>query len=193
MNDIFMDIISVLGTIFTLVIAWMALKTWKKQLKGTDEYQLSKNILKSTYEVQEEIKNLRYPMVSMSKEDIYNSSKLEVEMKIYADRYARLIEKYVILKTLVLEAKVLWNKQEIENLFNPLFSIVAEINGAIWLHFWLRGAYSPLSNVDQDPERLAQNDRIIYDTSSANKEDEFSRSVTLIVEKIELFIQSRME
>lgn len=191
--DNFIDLFDLLVNIGTLIVAWLALSTWKKQLKGTDEYQLLKKLLIATYEVEEKIKFVRNPMVTMKKEDIETSSKLDVEMNIYNERYNALVKEYLILKPLVLEANFYWDKNNIKALFTPLEGIIGELRGAIWMHFWVKGAYDPYNKPMIDAERKIKNDEIIYDTSSKTEPDEFTRKVSLIILDIEAFINEKMK
>ncbi len=191
--DNFIDLFDLLVNIGTLIVAWLALSTWKKQLKGTDEYQLLKKLLIATYEVEEKIKFVRNPMVTMKKEDIETSSKLDVEMNIYNERYNALVKEYLILKPLVLEANFYWDKNNIKALFTPLEGIIGELRGAIWMHFWVKGAYDPFDKPVIDKIEKIANDKIIYDTSSKTKPDEFTKKVSLIIAEIETFINENMK
>jgi len=191
--DNFIDLFDLLVNIGTLIVAWLALSTWKKQLKGTDEYQLLKKLLIATYEVEEKIKFVRNPMVTMKKEDIETSSKLDVEMNIYNERYNALIKEYLILKPLVLEANFYWDKNDVKALFTPLEGIIGELNGAIWHHFWSKGAYDPYNKPMIDAAQKIANDKIIYDTSSKTAPDEFTKKVSLTIAEIETFINENMK
>ena len=96
------DIISIVGTLGTLWIAYSALNTWKKQLKGTDEYQLAKKVLKQIYQVQDSLENVRNPMIYLSKDEIELGNKIKEEMKIYGARLNILYDNYRELKILLL-------------------------------------------------------------------------------------------
>ncbi|PTP08327.1 hypothetical protein CWN86_09490 [Vibrio splendidus] len=55
------DIVSILGTLGALVIGYLGLLTWKKQLKGTHYFDLSKRTLILLYKYRAAIKSVRQP------------------------------------------------------------------------------------------------------------------------------------
>jgi hypothetical protein len=187
-----MDYFNGLVSILTLIVAYNALKVWKIQLRGTDKHNLLKNLMKATYIVEEQIKLVRSPMIPMSQKGVEDSSYLEVEMKIYNNRYNELVKEFLNLKSLMFELKFYWGKEKINQLFNPLESVIGEIRGAIWLHFWMKGAYNPMGVATIDKSQKQSNDKIIYDVSPKDKLDDFSQKVNDIVKNVEKFIDAEV-
>jgi len=103
------------------------------------------------------------------------TSEYEIAKKAILKTYERMTylnEKWAELQTIRLEAKVIWGK-EAEDSFNEIQQRIGNVRGAIWLHFWLKGAYAgPRASVDNSPERIIENDKVVYFTSD---EDEFSQ------------------
>lgn len=185
-----MDYFNGFISILTLFIAYNALKVWKNQLRGTDKYNLLKKLLKSTYKFEEEVKSVRNPMVSYSQSDVDKSSKIDVEKEIYNKRFNGLIKEYLELKSLKMESKLHWDRDKIDNLFDPLQSIVGELRGGIWMFFHIKESDNP-KGIDNS-ERI-KNHNLIYDVSSKDKLDDFSQKVNNIVKDIEEFIDKEMK
>lgn len=185
-----MDYFNGFVSILTLIVAYNALKVWKNQLRGTDKYNLLKNLLKSTYKFEEEVKSVRNPMVSYSQSDVDKSSKIDVEKDIYNKRFNGLVKEYLVLKTLLLESKLHWDRKKVDELFNPLQSIVGEVRGGIWMFFHIKESDYP-QNIDKKIKE--DNHNLIYDVSSKDILDDFSQKVNDIVKDIEKFIDTEMK
>lgn len=181
------DVFSILGTIALIIIGILGLSTWRRQLRGTNEYELAKKILLKTYEVQQALQHVRNPMLFLKKEEVESGSALEAEQNIYDKRLQKLYSIWAELQTLRLEAKVVWG-EESYNCFNSIKNLIGEMKGAIWMHFWLKGAYAgPGATIDKSPERIKANEKIIYYSS---EEDEFSIKINKAVKDVEeIFIK----
>ncbi|MBY7784347.1 hypothetical protein KW437_21355 [Vibrio fluvialis] len=178
------DVFSILGTIGALIIGTFGLFTWRRQLRGTSEYKLAKKAVFKTYEVQQALQAVRNPMLYLSKEEVEAGRRLEEEQRIYNDRMTLLYEKWAELQTIRLETKAIWSDSA-HNCFNEIQQRIGDLRGAIWLHFWMKGAYAgPGATVDNNPERVIENDKVVYFVSD---DDEFSQKISKSVEKVELF------
>ncbi|AJI48121.1 hypothetical protein IB633_02540 [Francisella philomiragia] len=71
-----------------------------------------------------------------------------------------------------------------DKVFNPFEEIIKEIRAAIWLHFEMKDEYS---HIDKDPERIRENDEIIYDDYIRTK-NEFTQRIKKTMSEIEEFI-----
>lgn len=185
-----MDYFNGFISIITLIVAYNALKVWKNQLRGTDKYNLLKKLLKSTYKFEEEVKSVRNPMVSYNQTEVDKSSKIDVEKDIYNKRFNRLVKEYLELKSLQMESKLHWDKSKIDELFNPLQSIVGEFRGGIWMFFHIKESDNPK---EIEKSVRDENYKLIYDVSSKDKLDDFSQKVNNIVKNIERFIDTEMK
>ena len=88
-----------------------------------------------------------------------------------------------------LEARVLWGEVA-DKLFDPLDKAYGELRAAIWMHFWLKGAYAgPGQEVDRSPERVIENDRKIYYVSD---EDVLSRQLISALNELENFFRDKI-
>ncbi|ENB2089796.1 hypothetical protein [Vibrio alginolyticus] len=178
------DVFSILGTVGALIIGTFGLFTWRQQLRGTSEYELAKKAVFKTYEVQQALQAVRNPMLYLSKEEVEVGRRLEEEQRIYSERMTLLYEKWAELQTIRLETKAIWSDSA-HNCFNEIQQRIGDLRGAIWLHFWMKGAYAgPGATVDNNPERVIENDKVVYFVSD---DDEFSQKIFKSVEKVELF------
>ncbi|HHF2855335.1 TPA: hypothetical protein ACPJZ8_004584 [Vibrio diabolicus] len=178
------DVFSILGTIGALIIGTFGLFTWRRQLRGTSEYELAKKAVFKTYKVQQALQAVRNPMLYLSKEEVEVGRRLEEEQRIYNERMTLLYEKWAELQTIRLETKAIWSDSA-HNCFNEIQQRIGDLRGAIWLHFWMKGAYAgPGATVDNNPERVIENDKVVYFVSD---DDEFSQKIFKSVEKVELF------
>ena len=183
------DVFSIVGTIGALVLGTIGLTTWKRQLKGTSEYELAKKAILLTYEVQQLIQSVRNPLLQLKKEEVEAGRRIEEEQQIYDDRMQALYLKWAELQTIRLESKVIWS-DEAHDSFNEIQQRIGDLRGAIWFHFWMKGAYAgPGATVDNSPERVAENDKVVYFVS---EDDEFTLKVKSSVKQVEKFFKNKV-
>ncbi|CAO1665086.1 Putative uncharacterized protein [Halomonas sp. R57-5] len=181
------DLVAIIGTFGALAIGILGLNTWRRQLHGTSKFEVAKNILTTTYKIEDAIQAVRSPMLHLRKEEVEAGRALEQEQRIYSERLQRLNEKRAELRTLALEARAIWGEQDH---FDALQKLIGKLHSEIWLHFWLKGAYAgPGAQVDRSPERVAANDKIVY---FINDEDDFTQQIKNAVSDIESVYKKRL-
>lgn len=122
-------------------------------------------------------------------EEVEAGRNLEEEQRIYDERMQYLYKKWAELQTIRLETKVIWS-EEAQNSFNELQQRIGDLRGAIWLHFWMKGAYAgPGATVDNSPDRIIENNKVVYFVSEG---DEFSRKISKAVKNIESFFGTKV-
>ncbi|WP_197911924.1 hypothetical protein [Kineobactrum salinum] len=102
------EVVAIIGTVGALAIGILGLNTWRRQLHGTSKFEVAKNILTTTYKIEDAIQAVRSPMLHLRKEGVEEGRTLEEEQRIYAERLQRLNEKRAELRTLALEARAIW-------------------------------------------------------------------------------------
>ena len=183
------DIFSIIGTTGAITIGIIGLTTWKRQLKGTNEYELAKKAIFLTYEIERSIQSVRDPMLYLQRDEVEAGRSLKEEQRIYDKRMNDLYKKWAELQTIRLETKVIWSN-EAENSFNDIQNVIGKLRAAIWLHFWMKGAYAgPGATVDRSPERVSENNKIVYFISD---EDDFSITTKNAVGKVEEFFKDKV-
>lgn len=120
-------VLSVCG-VTTVVIAAMGLSTWRKQLKGTSEYQLAKDLLRSVFKVKRAFSLVRNPAVFQYEyppEMTGPTGHLKPECEyagnvhVYQERMKPLGEAFAELEELNLDAQVEWD-DEFAEMIKPL-------------------------------------------------------------------------
>ncbi|MCF7486708.1 hypothetical protein [Vibrio sp. A2-1] len=183
------DVFSIIGTIGALSIGFVGLFTWKRQLRGTSEYEVAKRAILKTYQLQEAIQLVRNPMLHLNKEEVEAGNQLQEEQRIYSERLNSLSEAWSELQVTRLEAKAIWSI-DAHSSFDEIQKCVSKIKADIWLHFWLKGAYAgPGATVDNSPERVAKNNETVYYVSD---EDPFSVQLLSAVKQVEEFFGTRV-
>jgi len=182
-------VFAIIGITSAIVIGIIGLTTWRRQLKGTSEYEVAKKAILLTYEVEQAIQGVRNPMLHLPKEEVEAGRRLEAEQQIYSDRFIILENKWAELQTIKLESKVIWGNAAAES-FNEIRDIIGKLRGGIWLHFWMKGAYAgPSATVDNSAERKIENDKIVYYIS---EDDEFSLKIKRAVEHVENIFKDKV-
>lgn len=183
------DLVSIIGTFGALSIAVLGLFTWKRQLRGTSEYEVAKSAILKTYQLQQAIQAVRHPMLHLKKEEVEAGNQLQEEQRIYSERLSVVSDVWSELQAVRLESKVIWSN-EAYVAFEGIQNCVGKINADIWLHFWLKGAYAgPGATVDNSPERVAKNNEDVYYRS---ENDPFSIQITEAVNSIEIFFGKKV-
>jgi hypothetical protein len=114
-----------LGIVFYGVcIAKQGLTTWRKQLKGQDEYKLSIEIMETVYDLEERLRYARGRLFT------YKNDELEIEEDRRNARYKQHVEKinYMLeaknkLRALKLRADAIWERNEPKELQDILQTI----------------------------------------------------------------------
>ncbi|HAT9743463.1 TPA: hypothetical protein JBJ69_14300 [Legionella pneumophila] len=183
------DIVNVAYPISIVTLGILGLTTWKRQLRGSHQFEISKKILTHAYKVQQSIKNCRNPMLYLSKDEVDKGNALAEKEKIYSARYSKLNDEFIELHSLSLEAKVIFGDM-IDTLVSDLNKVIAELKSELWLFFWLQGYYAePGTEVDNNPERVKQNSKIVFWISD---DDDFSKKVAEKISNIENFLYQKV-
>lgn len=187
--EITKDVISILGTLSAIGLGFYGINAWRRQLKGTSEFELAKKAVHGAYEFEQYINSVRNPMLNLKAEEVEAGRTLQEEQRVYNERMQMLQEKWVDLQTVRLECKVVWGNEAFDA-FNGLGEKLGKLRGEIWLHFWMKGAYSgPGTTVDNSFERQQENEKFVYFIS---EEDEFSVSIKEAVQDVEDFYVNKI-
>lgn len=178
------DVATIIGTLGALVIGAVGLFTWRRQI----HFDLSKKILVLTFQVRDAIQAVRSPMLHLRKSEVEAGRSVEEEQRIYDERMRVVTDLWAELRTLSLEATAIWGEAAGKP-FNSLLKLTSEIKSNLWMHFWLKGAYAAGASVDDSPERIAENDKIVYRIS---ENDEFSQQLDRAVAEIENVYRPRL-
>lgn len=187
--SIIKDILLALAAIITAIVAIKGLKIWRSQLKGTNEYKLSEEILGKTYKLEDTIRSARSPWVSVGELSQRAQERGITETETSQERSARdeayalwkrtepMFEAISELKISKFKAKALWGKEA-----------VVDINSIIGKAYELRNAQSAYFQMKINPssreEKIMDSYwRVIYEMPEGK--DDFWKEVESIIQKIE--------
>lgn len=178
------------------VVAWKGLGTWRQQLKGANEYELARRILKCTYHLRDAIAAARSPVMfggEMPKPPSAEATRMGIDEvhfygknRAYEERWRNVQEKRSALRAELLEAEALWGAK-LKPLFQPLFTLQHELWVAI--HLYIK-SIDPDSN-DGDRQAFSNILRenhgdVMYDLSEGEeKPDRFAKAIQLAISAIE--------
>jgi len=125
------DTVTALATTGAVVIAGLGLNAWRKQLKGTTEYELAKRLLLQVYQLRDALQYTRHPFLMLGEAgDIPDD--LPWEVAAYNNRWKAVREAMVELNAMSLECEVIWGTP-IVDLMGNLRSHVATLRNAVEL------------------------------------------------------------
>ena len=166
-------------------VAVWGLWTWKRQLQGSDQYQVAKRLLKATLEYRNAIQEARNPFGLAETE----AGGPENERQRMALRWERKFEPIgrtrTSLEAELLEATVLWGG-DIRGQFDPLFSLEGEL-------FVMALEQVDAVGADGEPElnvaaRRTARKAILYHRQG----DDFSARLDRAVEVVEAMLRPRI-
>lgn len=189
------DVITFALTVAGLVIAGMGLATWKKQIKGTKDFETAYNVNYAVLKLRAAIKHVRNPAIWPSenqkavedtKSKYPNKSEEEIVKNshsyVYEIRWQKIIYALTELESHLLAAEVLWGS-EILKLIRPLNKKVTELNMHLSQNF---------QTPDHRTKDMMQIHDVIYDKSYEDNEDAFSMEVNTIIQSISTYLKSKM-
>lgn len=188
------DIITLILTAIGLRIAWIGLETWKKQIKGTREWETAYNLNLSIIKLREAIKYVRKPGTPPSEKQQaiqYGKNKhpekheedieKNVDLYTYEIRWQKISEATVEMESHLLAAEFFWGS-DILNKLKPLNKKITELNIGLLQYF------QPQFRVKNFEELY----EIVYNMSTEETEDKFSKEVSQAVEDVKSYIKSKI-
>ena len=189
------DIITFLFTSAGLIIASTGLATWKKQMKGTKEFDTAYNLNYAVLRLRDAIKSVRNPAIWPSEShraiEYLKSKYPEKSIKelekdshaaVYEIRWEEITKASTEMESYLLAAEVLW-KSDILELIKPLNEKINELNIAL-----IRNFEPELRSGD-----LIEIRNVIYNKGDGSTgEDAFSQEVNKLVKDIADYLQSKM-
>jgi hypothetical protein len=185
------DIVLTVGAVVAAIVAVSGLSTWKRQLKGETEYELTRRLLKHTYSLREAIKTVRYPSLQVPEVPLIGPDGRELSreqrrhmglVKAYETRWEKVTEARDNLQTEMLEAEVLWGAN-VNAQFEALFKLQGELLAEIRAYLSLSDPSVPDHTKDALHEFQKEKRSVMYDSLGSMPDpysDELARAVTEI-------------
>ncbi|MCC7004816.1 hypothetical protein IT397_02780 [Candidatus Nomurabacteria bacterium] len=192
LKEIATFILSVVG----LIIAGMGLATWKKQIRGSKQFETAYNLHYSVLKLRDAIKHVRNPAifpsetqraVQYSKNKYPDRSPEDIENKanvyVYEMRWEEIARASTELESHLLSAEVLWGP-EVLKLIKPLNKKVTELNINLGQYF----------NKNLRTKDYMKIHDVVYDQSdpTVGTEDKFSGEVSEAVKGITDYVRNKM-
>jgi len=190
------DLVTFLLTTTGIVIAGIGLSTWRKNIKGTKEFETAYNLHYSVLRLRDAIKHVRNPAIWNAENykaiqhfknkypDKANNKDLEKNSNVfvYEMRWEEITNAYTEMESYLLAAEVLWGPEILEKIKN-LKKKVAELNVALVQYL----------NPDQRTRRHDELFKIVYDVGNEDEKDAFSQEVSKAIEVIANYIKQKIK
>jgi hypothetical protein len=160
------DIVLIIGSLTATVFTVRSLNKWKKEHKGKLKYELSRNLLKSIYDLRDDFKGVRSPLIRASEfsneHDIRETKESEKYTYVFENRLKYLQESYNSFLSLLPEVEIDYT-DEVNVLCNDLVGHIRNYHLKI-------GEYIQLvDNWNIDNPYYVELHSIIFNNSDNNK------------------------
>ncbi|MEQ1486150.1 hypothetical protein [Methyloglobulus sp.] len=185
-KDVFLGI----AAATTAIVAVLGLKNWSRELKGKTEFEVARNLIRTTYKLRDEIQNCRSPFISAyefpkeykgGSRETSSEDEAQAWSYVYKNRWASVYNAILEFDSHTLEAEALWDK-EVRNRTDSLRQCVQELYAAI------EALVSDKANRGEDFKSDREYGKQIRSTVSASpgdKNNEFSKKMLIAVSAIE--------
>ncbi|MFH0709555.1 MAG: hypothetical protein V2A75_05050 [Pseudomonadota bacterium] len=194
------EIISGIGTVGGLYIAYQGLTTWKKQLKGQVEYELSRRVVASLLKHKDAISAFRYPAMFVYEmpEPPHDEKKCNNDeenrfygkSKAYEARWEKVQDASTNLKTDLLEAEAIWGEEFIA-LFKQIFVLEHELFIIARNHLLLINPSTSQETKQAIQEIIRKKRDILYDDLSDDG-DEFKNELNTEIKKVKEYLKPKL-
>lgn len=199
------DVASVVGSaaslgavIAAIVFGCLGLKTWKQQLRGTANHEMSRKLLVAIYSYQATLNSARDIGLNadeLGEEDAYRISQLGADSKrfaftysIYRSRLKAIETSLAPVRAYLLEARALWGR-ELEDLVSELINMKDE--------WWtVARRYSSAMNPAEDSETRElyakawiEHKGVLYE---GDEDNEFGERFIRHLSRVEAYLRTKM-
>jgi hypothetical protein len=190
------DVLTLILTIFGLYIAWSGLLTWKKQMKGTKEFETAYNLNYSILKLREAVNHVRHPAIwpsesakaiKFAREKYPDKSDSELEKDthgyVYEMRWEQISKASTEMESHLLAAEVLWGK-DVLDLTKPLDKKISELNISLKKTF----RHIP----EKSTEDYTKREEVIYGGLDSEEDNHYNKELNLVISKIEEYIKKKI-
>ncbi|MCC8996172.1 MAG: hypothetical protein LM517_03760 [Nitrosomonas sp.] len=181
------------------VVAIKGLSTWKRQLRGQSEYELSRRILVTLFKYRDVIAGVRHPMwayemPSPPEDESKNTSREYVSFygisKAYQARLEKVQAERKNLYADLLESEAIWG-DELKNLFQTLFDLEHELSIRVLNNIKLMNPDTKEASKEAIRNFDKKRRDIMYDDLS-EEGDDYRKDFQRGVEKIEKYLKPKL-
>lgn len=154
------DLILTITPVAAVLIALVGLSTWRRSLKGSHDFELSRRLLLSVYKSRDGLRAARNSFLQIVESD---KGRSDWEASAYERRWKYVAEPMIELRAAILESEVSWG-EEFKEEIKGLNALVVKLSIAIrhYLQSMEEGPRSRLFN-DRDEKILWGDDGDEYD------------------------------
>lgn len=195
LKEFILTVVAVVGA----VVAVLGLRTWRKQLGGTAEYELARRLLREVYQFREALQSVRFPFISaremeLTEEDgpspTNDKDKRYRELaKAYQNRYTRVNNARNELEATLLEVEVLWGTELITKV-RKIYSWDGELYAAILDH--LDAISSDVPQGGRQPEDIKKT-RDIMNARGDKSKDKYFQGLQADIGEIEKDVKPHLK
>lgn len=195
--EIFKDSVVSVAAIAAAMVAHNGLQTWKNQLKGTIEYELTRRLLRCVYRYRDAFSVVRNPIMwggeySESPDNKATDRQVQEHLGVagaYEKRWKKVLDARSELETEMLEAEVIWDAS-VRDRFRALVSLQGELFAT--LHIFLTARDPRRSEEDRRiySDLLRKRRDIMYETGV--EDDEFAKDVQVAVADLESWLKPHL-
>lgn len=194
------DLIVAGAAITAAIVAVKGLDTWRRQLKGHSEYELSRRILVTLFKYRDAVNGVRHPamwnseMPKPSDEEKESMDAGQIRFygtsKAYQARWEKVQDERTSLYADLLEAEAIWG-DKLNNHFKEVFGLEHELLTQIRLYLEQINPEVP----EHSKEAIRKVDKkkrdIMYD-KSGEEPDEFKSDLITAIKKIEVYLKPKL-
>lgn len=165
--------------VVALLIAWSGLNTWRRQLKGSHDFDLSRRLLLSVYRCEDALRVARNSFVQLGESD-KNSE--DWEASAYENRWRAVVDAMSELRATIMESKASWGEdfsKELKDLHKLVMSFMSAVR-----HYLAAKQNGPNSRV------FSENDEaVLWGTDR----DDYEKELEGVVKAFEQKIRPRLD
>ena len=176
-NDL-QQILLTAAPIVALLIAWSGLNTWKRQLKGTHDFELSRRLLLTLYKCRDALKSARNSFLQPGESD---KDRNDWEASAYENRWKVVSEAMSELRVTTLESEASWGEDFYEEA-DGLHKLTVKLMLAI-RHYLASQQKGPNSKLFSEKDEKA-----LWGTEN----DEYEKELNTVVEAFEKKIKPKL-
>ena len=192
------DVITIIAACSAIFIGFSGLNSWKKQLKGTAEYDLSKRLITGLFTYRDAIKHVRNPSLynhereTPPEEQAKTMSKDEIDFygysKAYQNRWDKIDDAKKQFYADRLEGEALWGKSFID-LFQNIPKLESELFLAIQTNLLLRNPDTPKSKKNVWQKEFQKTRDVMYDIGNPENPDKFMSDLNDAITNFEAYLK----
>lgn len=185
--------VAVIGA--SIVGVWVAvqgLRAWREQLHGTTAYQVARDLMRAVYSMRIALQWVRNPWMDASEfpEDhdplAGGAKRASASAFAFGNRWKRVDAASQLLDEAALEAEVLWGSQ-----VRDVLSLLTQCRGRLWAGLKIyhdnlgTEVVGDLEHRRAELRRRNDCERLVFNTSSPERPDDFSQDLDQAVQAVE--------